>query len=118
MRRINEKVDQPTWDQVLDYISRLEGHRCTEMGIEGPNGYGMTVGGGPDRFCVSTIGDDMGPYDLLGPNQGDKETTIIIGGAKTFLPVRFISTREQALQAAEYFFHHGQIDPNLNWQLC
>jgi len=78
----------------------------------------MTIGGGPDRFYVSTIGDDMGPYDLQGPELSDEPARIILGGVASDLPRRFHSTRGQALQAAEYFYRHGDIDPSLNWQLC
>jgi hypothetical protein len=118
MRRVEERVDYPTWDQVRAFIERLDGKHCTEMSLEGLNQYVMVVGGGPDRFNVSTIGNDMGPYDLLGPELSDETAKIILGGVATDLPRRFISTREQALQAAEYFFHQGQIDPKLNWHLC
>ena len=117
-RRVDESVKDPTWDQCRAFVERLDGKRRTEMSIEGPNRYVITIGVGPDRFYVSTIGEDMGPDDLLGPDPSEEPTIVILGGVETSLPRRFLATLQQALQAGEYFFHHGKPDPTLNWQLC
>jgi hypothetical protein len=117
-RRVDEVVKNPTWDQCRAFIDRLDGSQRTATSIEGPNGYVITIGVGPDRFYVSTIGEDMGPYDLLGPDPSEEPATVILGGVETNLPRRLLTTRAQALQAGEYFYHHGKPDPELNWQLC
>jgi hypothetical protein len=116
-RRVEESMETPSWAAVQQYIERLDGQQCTEMSLDGPHEYHMTIGGGPDRFFVSVIGNDLGPYTLLGPDPSDQPQKMILGGIETDVPRRFHATREQTLQAAEYFFYHGQIDPNLNWQL-
>jgi hypothetical protein len=116
--RVDSSIRNPTWDQVGALIHQLDGVLCSEVSIEGPNRYGMTIGGGPARFYVSTIGEDMGPYDLLGPDPSDETERIVLGSQLTELPRRFLSTKNQALRAAEYFFYHGRVDPALNWHLC
>lgn len=117
-QRIDEGTDDPTWDTVEAYFAMLDGHACSEMSLDGPKGRGMTLGGGPDRYCVSTIGDDFGPYDLQGPDLSDEPALIILGGVQSFLPRRFHSTRDHAIQAARYFYDHGDVDPRLDWHLC
>ena len=118
MRRVDEPIVNPTWPQVQAFVERLDGKAYTDMAIEGPNRYVMAIGGGPDLFCVSAIGNDMGPYDLLGPEKTDETGKIILGGILTDMPRKYFATKEQALQAAKYFFCHGGVDPALEWQLC
>jgi hypothetical protein len=115
--RVDEAITNPTWANVQALIANADG-TSQEVSIDGPNGYGMTIGGGPNHYYVSAIGNDMGPYDLLGPDPSEEQGEIIIGGSVTYMPRRFFASREQALQAATFFFEHGSVDPSMNWQLC
>lgn len=115
--RMDESISNPTWDQVKVLFEGVDGYCCTEMDMEGPKRYYMTIGGGPDRFAVTVIGDDMGPCELLGPDSSDETSSIMLGGVKSDLPRRFIALRDQVIQAAQYFYHHGKLDPALNWHL-
>jgi hypothetical protein len=117
-RRIDESIEYPTWNQIQSFVMRLDGSLHTEMNIEGLNRYGMAIGGGLDRLTVTVIGEDMGPYVLLGPDSSDETAKIVFGGVLSDLPRRLIVPRKQVLQAAEYFYRNGKTDPNLNWQLC
>ena len=118
-RCVSETIKNPSWGQVRSFVEQLDGDRRDIVDFGGAKGYGLTIGGGPDRFVISVIGDDMGPYSLLGPDLSDEETTIQYGGVTTTdMERKFIVTREQTFQAAEYFYLHGQIDPTLKWHLC
>ena len=111
-------LENPTWDQVNALIELIGCDRLVTLRIDGPKEYTMMVEGCRDQYYVTTIGKDMGPYDLLGPNPSEKTINILLGGVLTDFPRRFLARREQAIQAAEYFFHNGKIDPTLSWHLC
>jgi hypothetical protein len=114
---LDETVANPDWATVDGFFDRLT--ELYTMTLIGPNQSVMTVVGGADQFYVSVIGDHMGPYDLIGPDSSNTGlTNMVLGGVKSEIPLRFLTTREQAHQAMEYFCRHNSIDPTLNWQLC
>lgn len=113
-RRNCETINNPTWSQVAILFNVLDGFDCTELTIEYSDGNRMAIAGGGDGYYVSVIGDSLGPYDLIGPNQTDEATIVITGEVESHLPSRLISTYNQAILATEYFYRHGSIHPALN----
>lgn len=116
-RRNDELVGTPSWSQVNALIGSLDGKTRTEMGIEGVDGQSMTIGGGPDLFVVSVLGNNYGPYELLGDDLSDEIAWIMVGGVNTEMPRRYLVKRQQVVQAANTFFLTGRIDPKLSWHL-
>ena len=116
--RVDESIPAHSWSQVAAFFEATPNAPYIEVSIQGPNRCAMTVGGEPNRYYVSVIGDRMGPFDLLGPDPSDETAKILLGGVISDLPRRFIATRQLALKAAHYFFAHGELDPELKWHLC
>jgi hypothetical protein len=111
------RFDNPNWSQVAAIIESYGDERRLSIGIDGPKGYTMFTEGFRNDFILTTIGDDMGPYELLGPDSSDQTKPILVGGVLTDLPRKFVATRNDALKAISYFFSHGKLDPDLNWHL-
>jgi hypothetical protein len=111
------RLDDPTWGQVAAIIESYGFDRRLSIRIDGPKGYTMFTEGLGSEFILTTIGDDMGPYELLGLEPSEQTRPILVSGILTDLPRKFVAERKDALQAIQYFFNHGKIDPDLNWQL-
>lgn len=111
------RVDNPTWNLIAVIIQANGIDRYLSVRIDGPKGYTMFTEGVGNDFILTTIGDDMGPCELLGPDQNDQTVPILVSGILTDLPRKFVAGRNDSLQAVEYFFNHGKIDPDLKWHL-
>lgn len=115
IHRVLTNVDNPTWDDVRKMVEKLNDKRSSDLGIGGPRGLSMDISGEPDRFLVSVIGDEFGPFTLLGPDQTDEEVIVIAYGVETAFPRRFIVTRGQVMTAAHSFVLNGTLSPDLSW---
>lgn len=117
-RRVDKVLETPELDAVVKLLDDLDGARCSEACLTGPNGFVMVVGGGPELFNISVIGNDFGPYELLGPEDLEETVSIVIGGQQVDFPRRFLSQKDAIVAAASYFHQHGKLDPALQWEAC
>lgn len=115
--RVDSNIIDPNWKQIESLIDKLDGDIHSEMDMEGSNARVMTIGGGAEFYVLTVIGEDFGPYELLGPDKIDEINVIIVGGVETHIPRRFLATKTQILRAAEFFYHQGELTPDLDWYL-
>src|SRR4051812_48901447 len=119
-RAVHHPVPNPSWEQVLTAIRSLDGGRRSDMFFEAANGSAMCIGGGGDRFVVCTQSGRQPASgqaaNLINPSGVDEvREGVVVGGCQTDVTERYIVDLAITLQAAEIFYHSGELDPTLVW---
>lgn len=108
----------PSLKQVVSLFSRLAHSTGGDLFISGtPGDRELMVAGGPSLFLVSCVGDGFGAYNLVDPSAGRTGwLTLIAGGVPSSVEAAATVGAELAEQAIRYFYAHGDIDPELEWE--
>lgn len=117
-RKIPIAIPDQDWDLDITPLDLLDGVVKTEMSLDFSSQFNMLIGGGGGYYIVTVIGDNFGPYQLLGPHRNGNTMCVRFGGVDSDMPSKYVVMREHALQAARYFRSSMALMPDLEWELC
>ncbi|MDN4593536.1 Imm1 family immunity protein [Polycladomyces subterraneus] len=120
-------IYNPTWDQVFEFLRKLDGETVTYVALQ-ISGVGKMIAGGGDiqeekgniRYYLVEFFEE--PFDgtsvAVKNPMGDPEEYIFLSvqGADIDPPEDFCVLFSDVVAAFEFFYHHGKLNPDLTWQ--
>ena len=106
----------PDWPEIVDAITRLDGHEHTLLTLDTPEHSYMAIGGGANgRYTVQATFNWGDFVAMVHPDiEGDDQ--IIMAGQPKSCPAKAIVNREEALKAARAFAMLGALDAAAAWE--
>jgi hypothetical protein len=113
----SQTAEQPSWDDVLRAVQRLDGERCDGLILNGPNGaYLGIVGGQGGKYVVAGKGRDGEAFILtVGQHQG-RWIALNVGGQENEYADNEVAGLEDVLAVARTFFESGDCDRQFHWK--
>jgi hypothetical protein len=111
-------VANPTWDQVKQAITALDGKRKTMLTIadkEGSDHYMLIAGQWNGRCLVNATKDNFDFFSLADPFGLSNKQTLYVGGQDGEYEERKCVPLAWTLEAAEHFFEKGELKSTMNW---
>jgi hypothetical protein len=111
-------VCNPTWDQVRQAITGLDGKRRTMVLLSDKDGgeTHMGISGQWDgKFMVYATKDNLNFFSLTDPAGSSNKRTLHVGGQDGEYEERKCVPLAWVLEAAEHFFETGELKPTMNW---
>lgn len=118
---IGEMLLMPSWEEIANLIFALDGDKRTMVtfGNEAESFYMCIAGGSDNRYIVYLSFDEEELlYDLLNPEVKNAENMVrlVTGGQEGLYPANSCVTVQMAMDAAEYFYHYQEPNPQLTWE--
>ena len=111
-------VSNPTWEQVREAISTMDGERTTVVSIsdkDGSDHYMMIAGHLDGRCLVNATNDNFEFFSLVDHARSDNKVIVFVGGQNGEFEDRKFVPFAWAIEAAAYFYETGNLSPKLNW---
>jgi hypothetical protein len=120
MLTLSEEIDDPPWSMIEGRIPQLDMNNNDELSLcvlpdESPL---LTIGGQVNgRFTVCAQGvEGNRVFHLIDPSRSDREIVVSFPHhTESPISERQLVSVELALQAARWFFEHGEANPALSW---
>jgi hypothetical protein len=113
---VEDKVADPSEDQVERAVRALDQDAPTDLYIDGEDWWSMAIAGGGDHFIVFLTNLLSGKrFDLRAKRPESAAIHLITGGQRGRFPPEVAVTLSEALQAARRFVKDGRPDPALAW---
>lgn len=109
-------IDDPSWDDVLKAIRRLDATTFTMVTIERPGEQLLAGGGGAGQYVVYATYDNVEFWNLLSSTVDERTVLLNAGGQEGDYPARQIVDLLAAETAARAFFVEGQLESALAWE--
>jgi hypothetical protein len=113
----SEVAEQPSWDDVVRAVNRLNGNTRDGVILNGPNdAYMGIVGGEGDKYVVAGKGRDGKSFILtVGQSQGTW-IALNVGGQENDYADNEIVPLDKVLIVARTFFESGECDSRFQWK--
>lgn len=111
-------VANPTWDQVRQAITALDGKRRTMLTIadkEGSDHYMLVAGQWDGRCLVNATKDNLDFLSLADRAGSTNRRSLYVGGQDGEYEARKCVPLTWVLEAAEHFFETGELKSTMNW---
>jgi hypothetical protein len=108
----------PTWDQVKQAITALDGKQRTMLTIadkEGSDHFMLIAGQWNGRCLVNATKDNLDFFSLTDPAGSSNKRTLYVGGQDGEYEERKCVPLAWAVEAAEHFFETGDLKSTMNW---
>src|SRR6185503_14887143 len=118
-RSVDRAVTNPTWSQVTEAITDLDGKSRTIVILsERPESdhYMIVAGSWEDLYMVNATKDNSDFWSLVDPDGSTNKRMVFVGGQDGEYEERMFVPLPQALEAARTFYETGEFDPSLNWE--
>lgn len=112
---VGSAIAKPGWSEVLTALALLDGETHTLLSLEHGSGTTLQVGGGPSRFVVQWLSDQL-CWCATSASPPSEPVILAAGGQAGEYPPEVCATAQQARIAAETFFLSGARSPKLSWQ--
>ena len=112
-----DKIEDPTWEQIESALLRLDGLKVTFVGLRGdrPDVH-MGVGGGADgKYVVYATYDNLRFHTLLNPEASAGTVSMITGRQRGEFEAEKCVSREAMLLAVRTFATLSERDKSLKW---
>lgn len=109
-------ITNVVWPDVEAAIRRLNGKSHTEVVLSADaDGPYLSIGGGPARYFVFIWTADERNLILTDPRRDEGRERLVVGGQAVVFPSRQAVSLEDALAAAQTYFHTQSPDRRLAW---
>jgi hypothetical protein len=110
-----ECIEDPTWDEVVSAIRRLDQHQYTELFLIRKEGHYFTVGGGSGQY-QAFICIEEAFLNLCNPlASNDEEVRLVTGGQEGLFPGAMVVPLELVLAAGLEFYQSGTASSDVCW---
>lgn len=117
--RVSHERDQdPTVEQVLAAVDRLDSKTHTEVTITRRDPWEfLATAGGPEYFLVSGEARDGSMPQLTNPDAPNGKITLVCGGQSSEFDLRDVVPKEKVRGAVEQFFQGLSADLPPPWRV-
>lgn len=116
-RELDDSSGASIASKIDDAIFKLNGNTRTLVSLNNDEGGAMVVGGGPVRFVVTfTLGEDNWTLRASTPDERVRAVQLVAGGQAAEFDAGIAVTRQEASDAAMYFYIHAGRDPEMAWR--
>jgi hypothetical protein len=106
-------IRDPSWQDVIQAIHRLDGDRFTEVNLADTDSTGLVISGGAGRYLCERMQLENN-YLLLDPSKPEELLVRIMRDGDEY-PGNWTVDLEMVVKAARTFFETGEIDTSLTW---
>jgi hypothetical protein len=111
-------VTNPTWNQVRQAITALDGKRRTMLTIadrEGSDHYMLVAGQWDGRCLVNATKDNLDFSSLVDAARSGNKLTLYVGGQDGEYEERKCVPLAWAMEAAQHFCETGELKSTMSW---